>query len=371
MSTTSQSVLAKLHVAQRPGRLARKVHTRLTSLTGNRRFVRYCLVSLNVLLLAAIGLFVLHDTKPNQILDRRVTAAAASSSDVASTPLDQLSSADIAVNAAIATQLPETTAVANQAQSVAAQLTVAPADSTVVAKPQSVATKFVSNKDIKTYVAQDGDTIASIAAQFNVTSDSIRWSNNLSASTVTAGTKLVIPPMTGIVYTVKAGDTVDSLAQKYKANKDQLVLFNDAEINGISTGEQIIIPNGQQPVAAVSSYYLAGTFTALYGGNGYDYGFCTWYVATQIAVPSNWGNASSWAYYAALSGWTVSSTPVVGAIAQTPYAAGGLGHVAIVDAVSDDGTQIKIRDMNGIAGFARVGYSDWISTSTYPHYIYH
>jgi len=45
------------------------------------------------------------------------------------------------------------------------------------------------------------------------------------------------------------------------------------------------------------------------------------------------GNASSWAYYAVLSGWTVSSSPQVGAIAQTSYAAGGEGHVAVVDAV--------------------------------------
>ncbi|HLZ15042.1 MAG TPA: LysM peptidoglycan-binding domain-containing protein [Candidatus Saccharimonadales bacterium] len=342
---------------------------RLARIAGNRRFVRYSLVTVNVLLLAAIGLFVLHDTKPNQILNHRAATAPASN-DVVGSPLDQLSSADIAANAAIVAKLPETTAVANQAQSVAAQLAVAPADTTVIAKPQAVATKFASNKDIKNYVVQAGDTVATIAAKFNITSDSVRWSNNLSSSTVNAGTKLVIPPINGIVYTVKAGDTADTLAQKYKANKDQLVAFNDAEINGLQAGEQILIPNGQQPVAAASSF-LASAFTALYGGNGYDYGFCTWYVATQIPVPSNWGNASTWAYYAALSGWTVSSTPIVGAIAQTPYAAGGEGHVAIVDDVSADGTQIKIRDMNGIAGFARVGYSDWISTSTYPHYIYH
>jgi surface antigen len=118
--------------------------------------------------------------------------------------------------------------------------------------------------------------------------------------------------------------------------------------------------------AAASFPWGAGP---IYGYNGYDYGYCTWYVATQIAVPSNWGNASSWSYYASLSGWHVSSTPTVGAIAQTPYAAGGLGHVAVVNAVSADGTQIQYRDMNGIAGWGRVGYSGWVSASRYPHYI--
>ncbi len=107
----------------------------------------------------------------------------------------------------------------------------------------------------------------------------------------------------------------------------------------------------------------------IYGFNGYDYGFCTWYVASQIAVPSNWGNASSWSYYASISGWSVSSTPSVGAIAQTPYAAGGEGHVAIVDAVN--GNLIKYRDMNGLAGWGAVGYSGWVSASTFPNYISH
>jgi surface antigen len=72
-----------------------------------------------------------------------------------------------------------------------------------------------------------------------------------------------------------------------------------------------------------------------------------------------------------MSGWSVSSKPTVGAIAQTPYAAGGEGHVAIVDGVSADGTQIKFRDMNGLAGWGRVGYSGWVSASTFPNYITH
>ena len=92
-------------------------------------------------------------------------------------------------------------------------------------------------------------------------------------------------------------------------------------------------------------------------------------MASKIAVPSNWGNANTWAYYASLSGWHVGPIPSVGAIAQTPYAAGGQGHVAIVDAVSANGTMIKFSDMNGLAGWGRVGYSGWVSASLFPNYI--
>lgn len=286
-------------------------------------------------------------------------------------PLDQLSSANIALTVARLDSLPETAAISNQAESQAADLAITSTGGDVLSKPQVVATALKSRADIQNYVTKPGDTIATLASQFGVTSNSILWSNGLTGNTVTPGTKLVIPPVNGIVYTVKAGDTPDTLATKFKANKDQLIAYNDAEISGLQVGEQIIIPNGTQAaVVAATTSYAAYWGGAIYGYNGYDYGYCTWYVATQVSVPSNWGNASSWAYYARLSGWTVSSTPQVGAIAQTPYAAGGEGHVAIVDAVSPDGSQIQIRDMNGVAGFGRVGYSGWISTSTYPNYIY-
>jgi surface antigen len=245
----------------------------------------------------------------------------------------------------------------------------------VVAKPQIVSTALKSRDDIKTYVAVAGDTVSTVAQKFGITSDSIKWSNGLTSDTLALGTKLVIPPVNGVVYTVKSGDTVQSLAAKYKASADQIVAYNDAEIAGITPGEQLLIPNGQIQAAPARAtgggggvYLAGGSFTPQYGSNGYDYGYCTYYAAARSGAPGNWGNANTWAYYAALSGWTVSSTPRPGAIAQT--SAGYLGHVAIVEAVSADGSQIKYSDMNGIAGWGRVGYSDWVPVGHFQHYIY-
>jgi surface antigen len=67
-----------------------------------------------------------------------------------------------------------------------------------------------------------------------------------------------------------------------------------------------------------------------------------------------------------MSGWHVSTTPTVGSIAQK---GGGEGHVAIVTAVNPDGS-IQVRDMNGIAGWGRVGYGTK-SATTFQHYISH
>lgn len=356
----------------RSTKLYSKVEKRLRRKAARKRAIRAALVTSNLVILGVILFIVAQNpSKP------AATPVAASDTQLAATanPLDQVSSADIALTVSRLAVLPETTAVTNQAQTQAADKAIAAAGDSVVAKPQVVATALKSSADIKDYVTVPGDTITSIAAKFGVTSDSIRWSNNINSDSVAPGTNLVIPPVNGIVYTVKAGDTPDSLAVKYRASKEKIIAYNDAELTGLIVGKRIIIPDATQQNGATarqiaSSYSFPwGGNAPVYGANGYDYGYCTWYVASQISVPNNWGNASTWAYYAARSGWNVSTAPTVGSIAQTAYAAGGLGHVAIVTDVSPDGAMIKIKDMNGVAGWGRVGYSDWRPVSAYQHYI--
>ena len=352
----------------------RSIETKLHRKAVRRRAVRVSLLLSNVVVMAIILVFVLQNPHATQAIKPQ-TVKSAGVTTVVANPVDQLSSANIALTVARLNGLPEATPITNQAQTQAADLAITASAGDVVSKPQVVTTALKSKSDIQTYVVKSGDTVSSLASQFGVTSDSIHWSNNLMGNNLTAGTKLQIPPVNGLVYTVKSGDTPDTLATKFKANKDQIIAYNDAEISGLRVGEQILIPNGSIEVVVTPSFVSAATVawgvSPIYGYNGYDYGYCTWYVATQISVPANWGNASSWAYYARLSGWTVTASPTVGSIAQTPYAAGGLGHVAIVTDVSADGSQIKFRDMNGIAGFGRVGYSDWVSSSRYPNYIHH
>lgn len=362
---------------EQPAQVYSRLQKRLSQKTVRRRVIRYSLLGINLLLVVGVVGFIVRNPQSSAAVSRSVLSSASQAGgSAAADPLDQLSSADIALSVARLTNIPEATAVNNQASSENAQLAIVQTSDSLVAKPQVVATAFKSNKDIQTYMAKDGDSVASIAAQFNITSDSVRWSNSIQGGAVVAGQTLYIPPVNGIVYVVKSGDTPESLAQTYHTTKDKIIAYNDAEISGISVGERILIPDGQQPTAAVSvrsSYTYASGFPwgtgPIYGYNGYDYGFCTWYVASRISVPTNWGNANTWDNLAPLSGWTVSTTPRPGAIAQTD--AGAEGHVAIVEAVSADGTQIKFSDMNGLAGWGRVGYSDWAPASHFQHYIYH
>lgn len=342
-----------------------------------KRALRVSLLAGNLIVLGAVATFVLQTsgtgstTTANSLLTQNESAPAAVN------PLDELSSTDIALTIARMNNLPESTAITNQADSQASELTMAPTTNNVISKPQVVSTALKSKADIQNYTTKEGDTISSIATQFGVTSDSIRWSNAITGDTITSGVSLTVPPINGIVHTVKDGDTPDSLAAKYKANKEQIIAYNDAEISGLVVGTKVIIPNGTitapAPVARVAASNSMATGyawggAAIYGYNGYDYGYCTWYVANRISVPSNWGNANTWDNIAPLDGWIVSSTPRAGAIGQTDR--GSFGHVAYVEAVSEDGSMIKYSDMNGLAGWGRTGYSDWVPASKFPKYIY-
>ncbi|MBL8121242.1 LysM peptidoglycan-binding domain-containing protein [Candidatus Saccharibacteria bacterium] len=334
--------------------------------------MRIGLVSANFALLAGVFLFVLVSAKT----DKPVVIAAQTNAETAAiSPVDRMTSFDVAANVAKAANLPEKTPIANQAQSAHVAVVVSASDTSVAVKPQVVETTLKSWRDISEYTVAAGDTVPSLAQKFGVTSESIRWSNGISGDALAAGNKLVIPPMNGIVHTVKNGDTPQTLATQYHTSADKIAQANDAEQGGLVIGRRIIVPDGQIVAAtttrsrtttsgSITTY--AGSFTPQYGANGYDWGWCTYYAAARSGAPGNWGNANTWAYYARISGWNVSSIPVAGAIFQTP--AGWAGHVGIVEEVYDNGT-MKVSDMNGFAGFGRVGYAV-VPVGTYPNYIY-
>lgn len=326
-----------------------------------RRAVRYSLLIANLLVLASVAFFVFQGRGSSGGATASQPALGESTQVI--NPLDQLSSADIAVNIARVAKLDEAQAVTNKADTVNAQQTVSSANQSVISKPQVVTDGLKSRKDIQNYTVVAGDTVPSVAAKFGVTSDTIRWSNGLSGDALTPGKTLLISPVNGIVYQVKAGDTVDSLASKYRANKDLLIAINDAELGLPGVGEYIIIPGGSPAATATVTQanvtqaggFAWGGYGAVYSGNGYDYGYCTWWAATRRAqigrpVPSNLGNASTWKVLAQRAGLGVGNAPAAGAVIWTPprdY----YGHVGFVEAVNPDGS-VVVSEMN-VYGWAK------------------
>lgn len=89
-------------------------------------------------------------------------------------------------------------------------------------------------------------------------------------------------------------------------------------------------------------------------GDAYPWGQCTWWAYErrhQLGLPagSHFGNAAQWAASATALGYTVDTTPTVGAIVVfQPGQAGAhplYGHVAVVEQVHDDGS-VTISESN-------------------------
>lgn len=331
-----------------------------------KRLVRLGLVGANLVLLGGVLFFVV--TSSHSHTDANLSSQTTAET-VAVSPVDRLTSFDVAANIAKTVNLPERTPIANQAQSARVAVVVSASDTSVAAKPQVITAGLKSWRDIAEYTVAAGENVPAVAQKFGITSESVRWSNGLSGDSVTAGTKLVVPPVSGLVYTVKTGDTPQSVATAYHTSAEKIVQDNDAE-NGLPVGKRILVRDGKIIPVVTRTYtnatsVYAASFSPRYGANGYDWGWCTYYAAARSGAPGNWGNANTWAYYARLSGWRVSSVPTAGAIFQTP--AGWAGHVGIVEEVYDNGT-MKVSDMNGFAGFGRVGYAV-VSVGAYPNYI--
>ena len=275
--------------------------------------------------------------------------------------------------------MPISNNVANLSQSLAVESALSQTDANVISKPQIVQPTANSRAPQK-YVAVAGDTTQSVGAKYGVSAQTVRWANNMASDAIEPGRNLTILPFDGTLYTVKAGDTVDSIASKYGGNRASIVADNDLELTGSPVvGSQILVRNGTLPTTEQPGYVAPVTRTTTsynsysggYGssysgnisaGNKYAWGNCTWYAYERRAqlgspVGSFWGNASTWAYNARMSGFRVDGSPEAGAVMAN---GGGYGHVAIVESVNP-GVSVTISEMNGYrfgGGFARVGHGE-------------
>ena len=333
--------------------------------------IRYSIVLANFLIVGLAGFIVIAYSDSNA-----ASYNSSNGSNVSVSPLDDISAADIAVNIARMTNLPEANSVVNYADTINSEIETFTANTETAKIPQILTSDIKTLADIQEYITVPGDTVSSLATKFGVTSDSIKWSNDLTSDNLEVGIKVLIPPMNGMIYTVRSGDTPEKISGIYQVPIEKVVVFNDVEISGLIPGKRIFLPNAQRP-APVSR--ASSSFSVRYGDNGYDAGWCTYYAAARGGAPPGWGNARTWASYANKTpGWFVSKTPVPGAIAQTTGIAGdriggSWGHVGVVEQVKEENGQIYIKysDMNGIAGFNKVGHSEWVpALEKFQNFIY-
>ena len=97
------------------------------------------------------------------------------------------------------------------------------------------------------YTVESGDTIASIAEAFDVSTNTILWANGLRASdTLKVGDHITILPIDGVYYTVASGDTILALAREFDVEPGSIVSYNKLpDSHTLRIGQKLVIPGGK------------------------------------------------------------------------------------------------------------------------------
>lgn len=124
--------------------------------------------------------------------------------------------------------------------SIGQQLIIPGASTTPVPPPEDNETQL--------YVVKSGDSLWSIARQFNTTVSEIRRANNLTSDALSIGQLLRIPGnnnggSTGNIYYVKSGDSLWKIANQFNTTVDEIKRLNGLTTNVLQIGQQLIIPS--------------------------------------------------------------------------------------------------------------------------------
>ena len=114
--------------------------------------------------------------------------------------------------------------------------------------------------------------------------------------------------------------------------------------------------------SSTSSSSSAASNNARYDASSYPVGECTWGVKSQLSwVGPYWGNANQWVASARAEGFSVGTTPQVGAVAV--WGGGAYGHVAVVTAV-ESSTNIQVSESNYMGRRYIGNHRGWFNPTT-------
>lgn len=128
-----------------------------------------------------------------------------------------------------------------------------------LANRAQIITKFPNR--IKSYIAQEGDTVGTLAAKFNLDKPTIMWANHIADAdaVLKPGDTLLILPVKGMYHEVQPGDTVESIAAMYQVEPAAITSY---KLNGLqppyklNEGDALIVPGGSLPPRSDSINYI-------------------------------------------------------------------------------------------------------------------
>lgn len=188
-----------------------------------------------------------------------------------------------------------------------------------------------------TYIVQKGDTLSEIAEKFDVSSNTIKWENDLG-KTLSIGKELRILPVTGVQHSIKKGDTLSKIASSYDVDIEDITVFNDIDESSLAIGEKIIIPNGvkKSPLRTTKTQAKSSTRSKS-SSTPSDTGY---YIRPTTGPTTSLFGARSGRYHYGIDFGAPTGTPIVASAAGTVIATScGSGYGKCLKIQHDNGTQ--------------------------------
>ena len=97
------------------------------------------------------------------------------------------------------------------------------------------------------YEVRNGDSLWSIARQYNVSPEEIRQWNNLNDNMIHPGTRLLLrlaaagEPMVDTYYNVRNGDSLWSIARQYNISPEEIIKWNNLKNSTIHPGNRLVL----------------------------------------------------------------------------------------------------------------------------------
>ena len=193
--------------------------------------------------------------------------------------------------------------------------------------------------EIIEYTAKSGDSLWSIAQQFDLQPETILWGNEWlsTVGVLQIGDTLSILPVDGVLHTVRDGDTLESLERLHGTPTQEIFEyfgngFDLTQPPQFTAGQQIIIPHGTSPIFWSEAQAPAADSNAGYSGEFPNLG--TGYFVWPLAPPYNL-TQEYWGGHPAIDINTYFRQPIFasdsGTVAFSGWDDTGYGNLVIID----------------------------------------
>ena len=240
------------------------------------------------------------------------------------------------------------------------------------------------------YEVESGDAVFSIASKYNITPETLLWSNydvlQDDPHSLRIGQELIIPPTNGILYEWEEGNTLENVARDFRAKVDDILSWSGNRLDftnpEIDTGSLVMIPGGerefQQWVVPTYAVGRSGTNATLpggctvEGGGLYGSGFFIWPADNHYLSGNDF-----WSGHLAIDIATATGAPIyasdAGVVVFAGWDSNGYGNVVMIDHQNGYHTlYAHLSALNVSCGSSAyqgmvIGYAGSTGNSTGPH----